>query len=116
MFTAENPFIPPRLFKDVGFLSGFFTMFAVGVVLFGSSALLPPYLQNLGGYSVTQAGLLMTPRGVGTMIMMMVAGRLRGFGRPRMLLGGGGVLPAGGMWGMTPWTPHVSVLRPFLGN
>ena len=39
-------------------------MFAVGVVLFGSSALLPPYLQNLGGYSVTQAGLLMTPRGV----------------------------------------------------
>src|SRR5258706_15089954 len=105
MFTAENPFIPPRLFKDVGFLSGFFTMFAVGVVLFGSSALLPPYLQNLGGYSVTQAGLLMTPRGVGTMIMVMVAGRLRGFVDARMCRGGGGAPPAGPMWGTSPCTP-----------
>ncbi len=111
MFTAEKPFIPPRLFKDVGFLSGFFTMFAVGVVLFGSSALLPPYLQNLGGYSVTQAGLLMTPRGVGTMIMMMVAGRLSGLVDPRMLMGVGVVCLAGAMWDMTQWIPDVSVWR-----
>src|SRR5258706_11238579 len=101
MFTAENPFIPPRLFKDVGFLSGFFTMFAVGVVLFGSSALLPPYLQNLGGYSVTQAGLLMTPRGVCTMIMMMVAGRLSGLGGSALPAGGGARFPFGGQWGTT---------------
>src|ERR1700704_4867975 len=38
MFTAENPFIPPRLFKDAGFLSGSATMFVVGVVLLASSA------------------------------------------------------------------------------
>ncbi|HEY4263957.1 MAG TPA: DHA2 family efflux MFS transporter permease subunit [Micropepsaceae bacterium] len=111
MFTADKPFIPPRLFKDVGFLSGFFTMFAVGVVLFGSSALLPPYLQNLGGYSVTQAGLLMTPRGIGTMVMMMVAGRLSSMIDPRFLIGVGVVFLAGAMWDMTLWTPDVSVWR-----
>jgi DHA2 family multidrug resistance protein len=111
MLTADKPFIPPRLFKDAGFLSGFFTMFAVGLVLFGSSALLPPYLQSLAGYSVTQAGLLMTPRGVGTMIMMMVAGRLSGIIDPRKLMGVGVLCLAGAMWDMTQWTPDVSVWR-----
>src|SRR5258706_7959557 len=109
MFTAENPFIPPRLFKDVGFLSGFFTMFAVGVVLFGSSALLPPYLQNLGGYSVTQAGLLMPPRCVGTMIMMMGAGRVRGLGAPRLPPGAGARRASGAPGGTDHWAPRVRV-------
>jgi MFS transporter, DHA2 family, multidrug resistance protein len=39
MLTAEKPFIPPRIFKDVGFLSGVAMMFVVGVVLLASSAL-----------------------------------------------------------------------------
>ena len=43
-------------------------MFVIGAVMLASSALLPPYLQNLAGYSVTDTGMLMAPRGVGTMI------------------------------------------------
>jgi len=111
MLTAEKPFIPPQVFKDVGFLSGFATMFAVGVVLLGSSALLPPYLQNLGNYSVMQTGLLMTPRGIGAMLVMLVAGRLtRGMDR-RLLMAGGVIASAGAMWDMTHWTPEVSLMR-----
>ena len=45
-------------------------------MLLASSALLSPYLQNLAGHSVTQTGLLMVPRGFGTMFAMMFAGRL----------------------------------------
>jgi MFS transporter, DHA2 family, multidrug resistance protein len=111
MFTADNPFIPPRLFKDVGFLSGFFTMFAVGIILLGSAALLPPYLQNLGGYSVTQAGLLMSPRGIGAMVVMILAGRLTRVVDPRLLMAVGILCLAGAMWDMTRWTPDVSVMR-----
>jgi DHA2 family multidrug resistance protein len=111
MFTAEKPFIPPRLFKDVGFLSGFATMFAVGVVLLGSSALLPPYLQTLGNYSVMQTGLLMTPRGIGAMLVMIIAGRLTRFVDPRLLMGIGVVCIAWAMWDMTQWTPDVSLWR-----
>jgi MFS transporter, DHA2 family, multidrug resistance protein len=111
MFTADNPFIPPRLFKDVGFISGFFTMFAVGIILLGSAALLPPYLQNLGGYSVTQAGLLMSPRGIGAMVVMILAGRLTRVVDPRLLMGIGILCLAGAMWDMTRWTPDVSVMR-----
>ena len=111
MFTADKPFIPPALFKDVGFISGFLTMFAVGVVLLGSSALLPPYLQNLGGYSVTQTGLLMTPRGIGAMVVMILAGRLTRVMDPRLLMGVGVLCLAGAMWDMTQWTPAVSLMR-----
>jgi len=111
MLTAEKPFIPPQVFKDVGFLSGFATMFAVGVVLLGSSALLPPYLQNLGNYSVMQTGLLMTPRGIGAMLVMMIAGRLTRVMDPRLLMGVGVIAIAGAMWDMTHWTPEVSLMR-----
>ena len=111
MLTAEKPFIPPQVFKDVGFLSGFATMFAVGVVLLASSALLPPYLQNLGNYSVMQTGLLMTPRGIGAMLVMMVAGRLTRVMDPRLLMAVGVIAIAGAMWDMTHWTPEVSLMR-----
>ena len=53
-------------------------MFAIGMILLSSMALLPPYLQNLGGYSITTTGLLMAPRGAGTMLAMLIAGRLTG--------------------------------------
>jgi MFS transporter, DHA2 family, multidrug resistance protein len=111
MFTSEKPFIPPQLFKDAGFLSGSATMFVVGVVLLGSSALLPPYLQMLGHYSVTQTGLLMAPRGVGAMLVMIIAGRLTRYVDPRILMGIGTLCIAWAMWDMTEWTPDVSVLR-----
>jgi DHA2 family multidrug resistance protein len=111
MFTAEKPFIPPRIFKDVGFLSGFATMFVVGIVLLASSALLPPYLQNLGNYSVTDVGFMMAPRGIGAMLVMVIAGRLTRVVDPRLLMGVGVVLIAGAMWDMTQWTPDINVWR-----
>ena len=109
MFTAEKPFITPRIFRDMNFVSGILVMFAVGSVLLSSSALLAPYLQTLGGYSVTDAGLLMVPRGVGTMIAMMVAGRLSNRVDPRWLMLTGVGLLAVSFWEMSGWTPAVSV-------
>ena len=50
----------------------------VGVTCYASLALLPPYLQNLMNYPIVTAGLVMGPRGVGTMVAMMVVGRLIG--------------------------------------
>ena len=108
MFTSKSPFISPAIFTDRNFLGGFFMMFTMGLVLLSSSALLPPYLQNLGGYSVTDAGLLMAPRGVGTMIAMMIAGRLSSHVDPRKLMFGGIIMMTVAVWFMTEWTPDVS--------
>jgi DHA2 family multidrug resistance protein len=49
--------------------------------------LLPPLLQNLYGYSVLQSGYLTAPRGIGTLISMLVAGRLTGKMDARLLVG-----------------------------
>jgi DHA2 family multidrug resistance protein len=108
MFTAENPFITPRIFRDVNFVSGILVMFTVGTVLLSSAALLAPYLQTLGGYSVSEAGLLMVPRGVGTMVAMMAAGRLTNRIDPRLLMFVGVVMLTVSFWQMSGWTPAVS--------
>jgi MFS transporter, DHA2 family, multidrug resistance protein len=107
LFTADNTFIPPRIFKDMNFTAGFLIMFTIGMILLSSMALLPPYLQNLGGYSITSTGLLMAPRGVGTMLAMLIAGRLTGRVDPRLLMLGGIVVICGSMWRMVDWTPDV---------
>ena len=107
LLTAERPFISPRLFKDRNLSASLVVMFAVGMVLLASSALLAPWLQTLGGYPVETAGLVMAPRGFGTMAAMMVAGRLSGRLDPRMLMATGIALLTWSLWQMTGWTPDV---------
>ena len=108
MLTAKKPFISPAMFVDRNFVAGMVIMFIVGLVLLSSAALLPGYLQRLGGYSVTEAGLLMAPRGIGTMVAMMIAGRLSGRIDARLLMLFGISTMAFTLWLMTGWTPDVS--------
>ena len=53
-------------------------MFTVGVLLLATMALLPPFLQSLLGFPAITAGYVLAPRGLGTMVAMMVVGRLVG--------------------------------------
>jgi len=76
MFTAQKPFIPPAMFKDRNFTGGLVMMLFTMAILLSSSALLAPYLQRLSGYPVADTGLLLAPRGMGTVCAMLIAGRL----------------------------------------
>ncbi len=109
MATAERPFIPPRIFRDRNFVSGLGIMFAVGAILLASSALMAPYLQTLADYPVFTAGLAMAPRGIGTMVAMMVVGRLASRFDPRHVMLFGILLLAWSLYDMTGWTPDVSM-------
>jgi len=71
-------------------------------------ALQPPYLQELMDYPVVTAGLVMGPRGVGTMASMLIVGRLVGRADTRLLLGIGLILTAWSFYQMTGWTPDIS--------
>src|SRR5579871_5140502 len=75
-FTAERPFVRPSLFRDRNFAAGTLFIAIVGLTYYASMALQPPYLQELMGYPVVTAGIIMGPRGIGTMASMMVVGRL----------------------------------------
>jgi DHA2 family multidrug resistance protein len=78
MFTHAHPFIEPGLFPDRNFSVGLLLIFFMGAILFGTMALLPPFLHNLLGYPVIDVGNLLVPRGVGTMVAMLIVGRLSG--------------------------------------
>ena len=74
--TTDQPFLPLHLFRDRNFAAGLAMIGVVGVVLFATSALLPPFLQNLLGYPVLLTGLAVAPRGFGTLIAMRTVGPL----------------------------------------
>jgi DHA2 family multidrug resistance protein len=108
MACAPRPLIRPALFNDANFSVGLILMFAVGTLLVSSIALMAPWLQTLGNYPVATAGLLMAPRGVGTLIAIMLGGRVLTRFDPRLLAGLGLVLQCWSFWVMTGWTPDVS--------
>ena len=107
-FTTEKSFVNPRLFLDQNFAVSMFFIFIVGVTYLASLALMTPYLQTLMGYPVVTAGIVMGPRGLGTMLCMFVVGRLIGRVDTRWLLLLGLGLTAWAMYEMTGWTPDVS--------
>ena len=107
-FTVKNPFIDPAIFKDRNLSVGLCFIFVVGIILLASLALITPYLQNLMGYPVITAGLVLAPRGIGTMLAMMVVGRIINRVDPRALLVLGLLITAEVLWEMTRFTPSVS--------
>jgi len=75
---AKNPFISPRLLRDVNFVIGTSSIFMIGLVLYATLALMTPYLQTLMHYPVLTAGMALAPRGLGTMLAMFITGRILG--------------------------------------
>ena len=107
-FTAPAPFVRPSLFRDQNFTAGIVFIAIIGLTYYASLALQPPYLQDLMNYPIVTAGLVLGPRGVGTMGAMLVVGKLIGKVDTRALLGAGLGLTAWSFYAMTGWTPDVS--------
>jgi DHA2 family multidrug resistance protein len=107
-FTAPAPFVRPSLFRDRNFTAGIVFIAIIGLTYYASLALQPPYLQDLMNYPIVTAGLVLGPRGVGTMGAMLVVGKLIGKVDTRVLLGAGLGLTAWSFYEMTGWTPDVS--------
>ncbi|HMK67643.1 MAG TPA: DHA2 family efflux MFS transporter permease subunit [Stellaceae bacterium] len=84
--TAEHPFVDPRLLRDRNFVSGILCIAVVGVVLFATLALLPALMQDLLNYPVFTTGVILAPRGIGTMVAMIVVGRIMSRVDARLLI------------------------------
>ena len=96
---ADDPFVDLGMFRDRNFVMGLVFIFVIGMTLFSGLALLPPLLQRLLGYPVIETGLVMAPRGVGTMVSMLLVGRLVARFDPRGLVLFGLLL--------TAWSLHL---------
>jgi MFS transporter, DHA2 family, multidrug resistance protein len=74
--THEHPIVNLRLFKNLSFSAGNLIMFVVGFCLYSSIMLIPMFLQTLMGYSATDAGMVMAPGGIATLITMPFVGAM----------------------------------------
>ena len=87
--VERDPVVQLRVFKIGTYTTGVFLMTVLGFVLYGSTVLIPLWLQTLMGYSALQAGMAMLPRGLGSFLFMPVVGMLMTKIEPRKLLGAG---------------------------
>ncbi|MFZ2022467.1 MAG: DHA2 family efflux MFS transporter permease subunit [Terracidiphilus sp.] len=71
-----DPIVDIRLLQNRNFGTAVFLQLILGTVLFGTTVLIPQYLQTLLGYTAEQAGMVLSPAGFVLMFMMMIAGKL----------------------------------------
>ena len=90
----RDPVVDLRALKERSFGTGVFLISLLGFVLYASLVLLPIYLQTLLGYPAYNAGLALSPRGVGSLVVMPVVGYLTSKIDPRRLICVGLVLGA----------------------
>lgn len=85
--SRESPIVPIRMFghRNFGFASLFLLL--AGMIIFGTSLFIPQLLQQVLGYTATNAGLAMTAGGVATIIAMPISGLLVGRVDARYLIG-----------------------------
>jgi len=90
--STRKPVVDLRALADRSFSAGVFLISMLGFVLYSSLVLLPIYLQTLLGYPAYNAGLALSPRGIGSLATTPLAGYLTGKTDPRRLLAFGLVL------------------------
>src|SRR5215469_25023 len=106
-WTHPNPVIQLRLLKNRNFASATLSNFTLGVVLNGSTILIPQFLQLQLGYSAGRAGLALSPAGLTLALLMPVAGILGSKFDPRKVIAVGFLLTSASMFWMMHITPDV---------
>jgi DHA2 family multidrug resistance protein len=107
--TTAKPFVQFAIFKDKNFVGGCVFMAVMGLVLFSTMAVSSPFLQNVIGYPIITAGLLLATRGCGTFVAMMLVGRLMRYVEARTLIMSGLGLTCLSLYYMTGWTDQTGV-------
>jgi DHA2 family multidrug resistance protein len=99
--TRRNPVVDIRMLATRQFGSCFVVMLATGAILFSTTQFLPQLVQEGFGYTATWAGLVLSPGGLVTMVMMFVVGWLSGVVQPKYLIATGAALVALSMYDLT---------------
>jgi MFS transporter, DHA2 family, multidrug resistance protein len=73
---VEHPIVNLRILRNGNLAIGSLLLFLVGAILYGTTAILPLFLQNLLSYTSFSAGLVMSPRGFGAILGSIISGRI----------------------------------------
>jgi DHA2 family multidrug resistance protein len=104
----EDPIIDIRLLGQRQFGACFLAMLGTGAIVIATTQILPQFLQTEMGYTAMLAGLVLSPGGLVTMVMMPITGWLIGSVQPKYLIAAGSVIAALAMWHLTGITGDIT--------
>ncbi len=107
-WNHEDPVVDLKLLRNRNFGTAVFLQFVLGMVLFGSTVLIPQFLQTLLGYTAERSGEVLSPAAFLLMVMMFITGRLVGKMDPRLLVVAGYLITAAGLYNLTRVDLNVS--------
>ncbi|HTZ36457.1 MAG TPA: MFS transporter, partial [Stellaceae bacterium] len=107
--AGERSFLNRVLLRDSNCVAGTLLMFLIGIPLYGTMTLLPTMMQSLMNYPVITAGFVTAPRGVGTMLGMLVVTRLVGRIDVRLIIFIGMAISALSLWQMTGFSLQMGM-------
>jgi len=123
---TREPILDFRLLRNIPLTVGSSLMFVFGIVLFGTTFVLPQFAEDMLGYTALDAGLLLLPRAITLFSLMLVAGRLYHAVSPRLLVAGGlallflslhmlsGISLEVGFWNLVPALLVMGAAMPFM--
>ena len=97
----RHPVVDVRMLATRQFGASFLVMLATGAILLATTQFLPQLVQQGFGYTATWAGLVLSPGGIVTIMMMFVVGRLSGKVQPKYLIAAGAIFCALSMYDLT---------------
>lgn len=98
---VEDPIIDIRLLGQRQFGGCFLAMLGTGAIVISTTQILPQLLQSELNYTAYLAGLVLSPGGLVTMVMMPITGKLIGIVQPKYLIATGAAIAALSMWHLT---------------
>ncbi len=106
-WRQKNPAVDLTLLKERNFAVAALLMFMVGVVLLGSTVLLPLFLQTVMGYTATQAGMVLSPGGIAIILLLPFVGKMLGWIEARWMIMAGLAITAAGLLNMTRFSTDM---------
>jgi len=91
---TRAPVVNLRILTNRNLATGTFLIGILGIIIYGTTTLLPLFLQDLIGYTAYNSGLAVAPRGIGAILSMVLAGQLIGRVDERLLITFGVVVRA----------------------
>jgi len=107
--SRADPIVPIRMFGQRNFTIASLFLLITGVIIFGTTQFIPQLLQQILGYTATDAGLALTAGGLATIVMMPLCGLLASRLDPRLLIGFAFVVEGTALWHMS----HLDSQMPF---
>jgi DHA2 family multidrug resistance protein len=106
--SRKEPIVPIGLFGNRNFGIASIFLLITGVIVFGTTQFVPQMLQQVQGYTATDAGLAMTAGGLAVLVMMPISGVLSGKVDPRILIAGSFAVQGLAMWNLSHLDTQLS--------